>query len=57
MGFESIPAGALSAVLGLINAIVSVIQAGDDAKRREEALMAAAEHLKAEMDRLRFPGP
>ncbi len=52
---ENIPAAAISPVLALIHAIIRVIQAGDNDKAREEALMLAAEDLKAELDKQRFP--
>lgn len=51
---EDIPAEAVSPVLALIAAIVRVIQAGGDDARREEALMQAAEDMKAELDKAKF---
>jgi hypothetical protein len=51
---EDIPAEAVSPVLALIGAIVRIIQAGGDDKRREEALMQAAEDMKAELDKAKF---
>lgn len=53
---DVVPSDALGTVLFLVNAIVRVVQAGADAKAREDALMKAAEDLKAEMDRLKFGG-
>lgn len=54
MGLEQVPSGAMSIVLSFVGAIVDVLQAGSDLKKREEALMKAAEDVKAELDRIRF---
>lgn len=40
----------------LINAAIRIIKAGDDRAAQDEALMRAAEDLKAEMDRRKFGG-
>jgi hypothetical protein len=51
---DDVPAGAFSAVWALAQAIAKIIAAGEDRVAREEALMAAAEDLKAELDAQRF---
>jgi len=45
----------VEAVLGLLQTINRLVQAGDDPKEAEEALLAQAEENKRLLDKLRFP--
>jgi hypothetical protein len=51
---SNVPPRAVDAVFTLVRAIVAIVQAGDDAAKHEEALMTAAEDLKALRDRAKF---
>ena len=51
---EGIPVEAVAPVLTLVNAIARIVAAGSDAEARENAIMKAAEDLKAEIDRAKF---
>ena len=53
---EDIPAGLVSPVLALVNAIFRLARAGDDEAKQIEALMVAAEDMKFELDKKRFGG-
>ena len=48
-----LPAWALDAVLGLVSALAKLLSATTD-EEREDALMSAAEAVKASLDRKRF---
>jgi len=56
MTIPQIPPEVVPAVWSLVGAIARLVKAGSDPKAREEALMAAAEDVKAELDRVRFGG-
>ncbi len=52
--FGKIPSAVIRPVLALVGVIVDLVKAGDDPKAREEALMRAAETMKAELDHQRW---
>lgn len=53
---EDIPPAIARPVLALVAGIVRLALAGDDPKKREDALMKTAEDLKREADRTKFGG-
>lgn len=51
--FSTLPPWVIGAVIDLVEVIVKLFMAKDDAER-EEALMSAAEALKARLDQRKF---
>ena len=51
---DNVPTGAAELVLGLFNAIIKAVKAGDDQDKIDEAAMDAAEAAKRYQDKRKF---